>query len=431
MSSDKKNPEDTSDRKPTGNKGEWAEVYAFFRLLGKPLLRQCDENLETSTEEDGSETGIVRFNKIFRRAHKDQEPLCYVLDEKENQWTLISNGISKVVSAKECDKQADKLLSDIQGWKEGRTKHFRDSYEFLSQQLLSTSIKAKSEEKQDIALGIKEKISGSSVPCGFSIKSLFGSRPTLLNPSRPASLTYKISGIDEETANKIQGYSVRTLEYKKVKDGWIPSIVYRIREAGGSLELHSMHETFEKNMEFIDTRMAEILSYYVLEAYAEKPKETRHRTNSLNISDITKQVSEANPLELSERNKGILYEYKIKRFLEAVALGLTPATEWNGEEDASGGYIIVKENGDLVAFLIYDRALLLKYLFNHTKLEHPDFGKLNNQKDGNKAVGSETGKWKKQNGRKAKREQPTPIGRIFEKNGELFITLPLQIRFVL
>lgn len=173
-------------------------------------------------------------------------------------------------------------------------------------------------------------------------------------------------------------------------------------------------------MEFIDTKMSQMISHYVLAAYSKNPRENNKKNNSLLINAVTKRVSKSNPLKFSERNKDLLYEYKIKRFLEAIALGMTPATEWSGEEDASGGYIIVKSDGELVAFLIYDRSLLLKYLFNNTKLEHPSFSKLNNQK--------KKGKRKKTNEQK---EPLTPIGRIYEENGDLFISLPLQIRFTL
>ena len=291
---------------PTGNKGEWGEVYAFFRLLSKPLLRQCDEKLKTVTKDIGEgadEIGIVHFNQIFRRPHKDLPPLCYILDEDNSQWRVASNSISKVVSSVDCAKQAEKLLRDIRDWGKGRTKHFPDAYDFLVNQLLATSIKAKSEDKQDIELTIKEKMSGSFMRCGFSIKSLFGSKPTLLNPSRPTCFTYKISGIDIETANEIQGYSVSTREYKPVPKGWMPAIVSRIQEKGGSFALYSMHETFEKNMEFIDTKMAQMISYYVLDAYAKNPSVTKGRGSSRRINAMTKRISKSNPLGFSDRNK--------------------------------------------------------------------------------------------------------------------------------
>jgi hypothetical protein len=48
---------------------------------------------------------------------------------------------------------------------------------------------------------------------------------------------------------------------------------------------------------------------------------------------------------------------------------MKPATPWNDEDDATGGYIIAKPNGSLVAFYIYDRKIFDEYLFKLTKFE--------------------------------------------------------------
>ena len=155
--------------------------------------------------------------------------------------------------------------------------------------------------------------------------------------------------------------------------------------------------------------MPEILSYYLLEGYTKESTDSKESTSRLSIRNINERIMDSNSALLTDNRKSSLYEYKIKKFLEAVALGMKPGEPWGGLEDANGGYIIVKSNGDLVSFLIYDRKLFLEYLFNYTKLDQPSIGKLN----------------------KNKKEDAPPIGRIYEKNGELFITLPLQIRFKL
>lgn len=78
------------------------------------------------------------------------------------------------------------------------------------------------------------------------------------------------------------------------------------------------------------------------------------------------------------------YEYKIKNFLTDSALGMTPATKWTGQYVATGGIIIVKENGELVCYHIYNRNEFQNYLLNNTRLEQAstsryDFGDLYNQ----------------------------------------------------
>jgi type II restriction enzyme len=54
---------------------------------------------------------------------------------------------------------------------------------------------------------------------------------------------------------------------------------------------------------------------------------------------------------------------------------------WTGELDAMGGYLVVKEDGDVLAYHIYNRNFFENYLLNNTKLDtasstRHDFGKI-------------------------------------------------------
>ena len=90
---------------------------------------------------------------------------------------------------------------------------------------------------------------------------------------------------------------------------------------------------------------------------------------------------------------------KVKRFLSAVALGMTPKKEWDGYASAHGGYVIVKENGEVVCYHIYNRDQFEEYLYRNTKLDTPS-----------------TGRHK--------------FGDIYRENGEKRIKYNLQIRFI-
>ena len=48
---------------------------------------------------------------------------------------------------------------------------------------------------------------------------------------------------------------------------------------------------------------------------------------------------------------------------------MTPSKVWNGIYDATGGYLVVKENGDVLCYHIYNRNQFEDYLFQNTKLE--------------------------------------------------------------
>ena len=78
-----------------------------------------------------------------------------------------------------------------------------------------------------------------------------------------------------------------------------------------------------------------------------------------------------NPLNFDIQSQPKFYEYKLKQFLLAFALGMTPAKSWNGKFNANGGYIVVKEDGDIVCYHFFDRNELEDYLFNNTYFDTP------------------------------------------------------------
>ena len=93
-------------------------------------------------------------------------------------------------------------------------------------------------------------------------------------------------------------------------------------------------------------------------------------TSNLNsVRDLCEQISILNPLNFDNQHSHAFYEYKIKRFLTDVALGMMPSKVWSGQYDATGGYLVVKENGDVLCYHIYNRNQFEDYLYENTKLE--------------------------------------------------------------
>lgn len=82
-----------------------------------------------------------------------------------------------------------------------------------------------------------------------------------------------------------------------------------------------------------------------------------------------------------------------------VALGMMPSKVLTGQYGATGGYLIVKDNGDVLCYHIYNRNEFENYLLNNTKLET--------------ASSSRHG-----------------FGKVYVKEGSLFFNLNLQIRFI-
>lgn len=154
--------------------------------------------------------------------------------------------------------------------------------------------------------------------------------------------------------------------------------------------IRSENSTFQSNLTLIDSKMPEILSY-ALKAYFEGKASL--------LSDICKYITTTNPLGFDQSSNHKFYEHKLKRFLSEVALGMMPNTTWTGQYDGTEGYIVIKEDGDVVCYNIINRNLFEDYLLANTKFDTPSSTRH-------------------------------MFGSIYDVGSESFFKLNLQIRFI-
>ena len=57
--------------------------------------------------------------------------------------------------------------------------------------------------------------------------------------------------------------------------------------------------------------------------------------------------------------------------LDVAALGMKPGELWNGRYEANGGYLVVKDDGDIVCYHIYNKNEFEDYLYNNVKIDYP------------------------------------------------------------
>ena len=136
--------------------------------------------------------------------------------------------------------------------------------------------------------------------------------------------------------------------------------------------------------------MPNILAYIVLDYYS---------SNFSKITDLVENIEKNNPLHFNIANNHKFYEYKIKKFLTDVALGMMPSKIWDGTYDVTGGYLVVKEDGEVLSYHIYNKNKFENYLYHNTKLETASSSRHD-------------------------------FGIIYKENGKFFIKLNLQIRFL-
>ena len=81
-----------------------------------------------------------------------------------------------------------------------------------------------------------------------------------------------------------------------------------------------------------------------------------------------------------------------------MALGMMPNTDWNGILTSLGGFLLVKRDGDVLCYYLYNLEDFQEYLLNNTKLDTPSTTRYG-------------------------------IGKIIEEDNRFYIKLNLQVRF--
>ena len=271
----------------------------------------------------------------------------YRLSDKKREVTLYWNGDKiKSISSDKLAEYADTCYSGILS---GNKSSFAiPAAEKIMDDIKCTKIKAPSSDKTDITMRIYDRKTGYNSVVGYSIKSELGNAPTLLNASGATNFRYKVAGLSEKDIGYVNGIDTKA----RLRDR-IAAI-----EDKGSLKFdRACNGTFSGNLLLIDSMMEDIISYMLLEYY---------KNGKVFCSDIATALERKDPLGYGREG---VYRYKIKKFLCAVALGMTPSKKWDGRDEANGGYVIVKESGEVLAYHLYNRNMFENYLLNNTKLE--------------------------------------------------------------
>ncbi|MBQ6705299.1 MAG: HpaII family restriction endonuclease [Opitutales bacterium] len=333
----------------TANKGEWSEIYTLFKLLSEKRLPIGDENPDQIAKV---------FLPIIEILREEKEKKYKYNSIKDSQNVCIYNGSNELlcrIPFSTFKSQAEFLLNELKSPKNKSAFPIPETEDFMGKIHCST-IKASSKDKTDIKIIVHDVFTGLTPLLGFSIKSELGSRPTLLNPSSATNFIFLVKGCtfsEEEiaTINAINGT-------RKIKDR-----LDKIGEKGGSLEFLRLESPiFEQNLLMVDGWLPPILAYALLEHYT--------KGNS-SLSDISSRMDKENSLNFPCNSSKNFYSHKIKRLLSDIALGLKPKTEWDGKFEATGGYLVVREDGEVLCYHIFYKNQFEAYLLNSTQLDTP------------------------------------------------------------
>ena len=359
-----------------GNKGEWSEIYALFKLLGDKELHPGNSEIKKIQNLVYPILRILRTEVNGNFEYSIEDDIVVISGNEEVFRIPIS----------EFKERSNYLLSEIKS--NSGTFSVPEIEEFM-QSINCLSLKASSSAKTDITIVVHDQRTGLQPSLGFSIKSQLGNPSTLLNAGETTNFIYKIkpNSLSLQDIESINSLFVKRGE-KLSRD--IKGRIKNIYEKNANLSfVKTQKQIFSNNLILIDSLLPEILASILLQFAS---------SNYSSIDELVKLTEELNPLKFDTTNKHLFYCYKIKRFLTDIALGMMPSKVWSGEYDATGGYLIVKSDGEILCYHIYNKNEFENYLLANTKLDT--------------ASSSRHG-----------------FGEIYEENGELYFKLNLQIRF--
>lgn len=351
-----------------GNKGEWSELYTFFKLLADGRLYCGDGKLNRYDEQFYPILSVFRDDSDNRNTYK--------VISTENTILVTGKTVNIEISQERFREEAIKLLEKIKNITEDSDFSYLESF---MQMIDCHSVKAKSSDKADIRIVIHNLNTGSKPELGYSIKSMLGASSTLINSNKDGTnFIYKVSNISKE---QVDNFNL----LKKFKDKF-----EYLKSIGAIVSYEKVaNKIFHNNLTLLDLGIERIIAECLLMYYEGKARM---------LSDITEIVTKQDPFDIMYDNDLPMYAYKIKQFLLAFALGMTGSTPWYGQFNANGGYIVVKEDGDVICYHFFDRNDLEDYLFFNTRFETPS-----------------TTRHK--------------FGDIYDEDGTFYIKLNIQVRF--
>ena len=367
-----------------GNSGEWSEPYVLLSLLSEGRIYDADANLNVIKDVWHDISSI-----IFKQDSKDKVgSLRYDINPNDRTVDVFLNGTHLIrISRDDCKKYANGLCDAIKNSHSSKgTIDIDKSYSDYLRSIGRNVLKASSKDTPDIWLDMPDARNTSNKPLGFSIKSRLSSHlPTIFNSSGASNIIYEITGdVTEEKISELKlmvkthgsvdenadkdefvypDYPLRIKEFKNMKLGLKYHNARTIkREIDGSIIITD-EAPFEKNLRMIDCCMPQILADMTAEAYF---------NGIMNMKDLVSVLDWKDRFGAEPSADYPFYKKKVQDMLVAMTTSMTAGKVWDGTEGTNGGLIIVKEDGDIVCYHIFDRNDFREFLLSNMKFECPD-----------------------------------------------------------
>ncbi len=332
----------------SATKKDWSELYVFFRILADGKIRK---GAVKNFPEEGEYLPVVLVRREEHDGTRDyhiEEQEIWIKGEKgEARFPREEFGLAAGIIFRAIKKAEGEEVEAPEGIEE-----FLDALKILN-------IASVTNDRTDFHIGY---YAGNLPLQGMVVRSRIGKAVPLLDGSRSANVKLELSGVkfSVPTVNKVNAVSGPFEVTERLN---------LIERLGGVLKYADVADkVFRCNLQMIDLHFPRILT---------EMARVMHLEGITRVDELTGRIREINPLKIKEELivKHAFYEYKMKQFLVAAALGMRPAKIYNGTDSAVTGFILLDGNGEIYNYHKWDKETLEEFLYRNTRLERGDTGK--------------------------------------------------------
>ena len=337
-------------------KRELGEIYAFFRLLAdggvymgtsqvqKDMNRCWPVALVQREEHDGT-----------RRYYIEEDEIRIVSGEVDRSGLFVPKEEAESVTFPRADfgEAADYVL-DILKHSSGEEVEVPDGLEGFLDAVRIYNLEAKTDDRTDFKVAFWQK---DAPLTGFCVRCRLSPMNPLLDGGRTANLKLEQTGVKfaVPTVNKVNALPESPNE--------VAERMLMIERLGGVLKYSDVADrVFRCNLLMIDLHFPRMLAEMV---------RLMHLEGITRVSELTERIKEFNPLKIKDEliQKHGFYEYKMKQFLLALALGMRPAKIFRGTDSAVEGMLLVDGQGELLCYHQSCRQDFAEFLYQNTRFE--------------------------------------------------------------
>lgn len=336
-------------------KRELGELYTFFRLLadgrvslGTPQAERDETRcwpiaLIQREEHDGT-----------RRYHVEADTVRIVSGTLDRSGAFEANAGTEARFPREDFEAAAADILDLLKSVTGEEVEVPEELEGFLDALNIYNLEARTEDRTDFSIAFW---SPDAPLTGFCVRCRLSPMNPLLDGGRTANLKLEQSGIkfSVPTVNKVNALPESPTE--------VAERMMMIERLGGVLKYADVADrVFRCNLLMIDLHFPRMLAEMV---------RLMHLDGTTRVSELTERIKEMNPLKIKDEliQKHGFYEFKMKQFLLALALGMRPAKIYNGTDSAVEGMLLTTGSGEVLCYHQSQRRVFADFLYLNSRFE--------------------------------------------------------------